>query len=213
MAKNNDTIPDNDDYDPFEGMTEEDIADIFEVFFEDTSEKLIEISQLILELENNTETDSVINKILQAFHSIKGTGGTFGFSVISIAAHKFESIMEGIKKSGGRITSHKIDRLLISIDLFKKLADDIRARRPTDHIEVELLRAAAEMESVEDATDKTPGVQSAPAVRDAANLTAEGGYFKLKMAKLDKIVSLTCELSSRKHLGGGTPLQVTGFVE
>ena len=26
MAKNNDTIPDNDDYDPFEGMTEEDIA-------------------------------------------------------------------------------------------------------------------------------------------------------------------------------------------
>lgn len=58
------------------------------------------------------------------------------------------------------------------------------------------------MESVEDATDKTPGVQSAPAVRDVANLTAEDGYFKLKMAKLDKIVSLTGELSSRKHLGG-----------
>ncbi len=55
MAKNNDTIPDNDDYDPFEGMTEEDIADILEVFFEDTSEKLNEISQLILELENDTE--------------------------------------------------------------------------------------------------------------------------------------------------------------
>ena len=72
MTDNPHTIPASDDADPFEGMSDEDIEDLLEVFFEDTSEKLDELSQLILDLEDSADSDSVCNRCCKFIIVLKG---------------------------------------------------------------------------------------------------------------------------------------------
>ena len=85
--------------------------------------------------------------MLQVYHSVKGTGGTFGFQVVTTVAHKFESLIETVKKNQKKIDSLLIDGLFKSLDLFKNLTDSIRDRKPTVDLEQELLNLAERLQS------------------------------------------------------------------
>lgn len=94
---------------------------LIEVFKEETSELLSELEASLLELEKAPRNEDAISAIFRAFHSIKGSGGMFGFDNISSFTHEIETVYDLVRS--GRIIPDKtlIDNTLASCDVIREM--------------------------------------------------------------------------------------------
>lgn len=199
----------NDDYDiisseetsdPFEGLSVEEISELLEAFVEDILEKLDELSDLFFRLEEEPDKETTINSILQIYHGIKGTGGTFGFPVVSTLAHNFESLFNRILENTDLVTQEIVSKLLKSLDCFKKMADNIKAQKPTKKDEEQLMGIVNSLEIVSENIEIIELDDSeSEEFFEETTLVKDDEYVKLKSAKIDTIVNLTGEMMLRKH--------------
>ncbi|MFC1555649.1 chemotaxis protein CheA [candidate division KSB1 bacterium] len=195
-TKNNSS---NEIEDPFEGLSDEDVAELLEVFFEDISEKIESLTSLIIDLEEQQEKSQTVNSIFQIYHSLKGTVGTFGFPSLSIIFHKLEYLVEDVRDGRMSITSELVDLFLQTVDKFKKIVTKIKSRRPTVDEEKEMLEIIERFGrdiSVPDDTDIP--VYSHKEIIDSFREEAED-FIKLRTAKIDTIIALSSELIQRKR--------------
>jgi two-component system chemotaxis sensor kinase CheA len=94
---------------------------LVEVFKEETSELLSELEASLLELEKEPSNEDAISAIFRAFHSIKGSGGMFGFDNISRFTHEIETVYDLVRS--GKIIPDKplIDLTLASCDVIREM--------------------------------------------------------------------------------------------
>ncbi|MFC1564492.1 chemotaxis protein CheA [candidate division KSB1 bacterium] len=186
--------------DIFEGMSDEEIEDLLEVFHEDLSERIDNLSDTILKLEENPEGEDSINAIFQEFHSIKGTGGSFGFPVLSEIAHKFESLFSDIRDKKASVTPELIDLLFDTTPILKEIIRKIRGRKDFDAVVNEIFKiidsydAKVSQESVKEAI---PGDQIKEKGKDDID---HYEVIKLKPERIDRLIALSSELLRRNHI-------------
>jgi two-component system, chemotaxis family, sensor kinase CheA len=70
----------------------------------------------LLLLEQDPENDQVIGEIFRIMHSMKGSGGMFGFDLISDVTHDLESLYDLFRTKKQKIDSEVISFTLNSID-------------------------------------------------------------------------------------------------
>ncbi len=70
----------------------------------------------LLLLEQDKENDQVIDEIFRIMHSMKGSGGMFGFDLISDVTHDLESLYDLFRNKKHKIDSEVITFTLNSID-------------------------------------------------------------------------------------------------
>jgi two-component system chemotaxis sensor kinase CheA len=198
-----------DSADPFAGMPDEEVTELLEVFYEDLAEKLDQLSNYFIELEENPASDKTINDILKIYHSIKGTGGTFGYPAVSVIAHRFETVFDRVHNDRLKVDTIVIDKLLQSLDLFKQLNSAIKSRKQTVQFEhrlqeiLEYFDLQPEKRSVKD--ESASGEQEVTAVHPSGTAVFESTpekeeeYIKLQSVKVDKLVALASELMLRKY--------------
>ena len=85
----------------------------------EAAELLEELESSLLELEHTPEDQDLINRVFRAMHTIKGSGGMFGYTAIEQFTHEIENVYNAVRD--GKI---KIDRKLI--DLTLEAGDHIR---------------------------------------------------------------------------------------
>ena len=186
--------------DPFEGLSEEEISELLEAFVDDIFEKLDELSDLFFQLEEIADKERTINSILQIFHGIKGTGGTFGFHVVSTLAHNFESVFTRYLENTDLITPEFVSKLLKSLEIFKRLTVNIKKQSPVLEEKEQLFALLASLENVHEKDtiielDYDPGDH----VSGETEILRDNEYIKLKSTKIDTMVNLTGEMILRKH--------------
>lgn len=100
---------------------------LIEAFKEETSELLSELETSLLELEKAPRNEDAIAAIFRAFHSIKGSGGMFGFDNISSFTHQIETVYDLVRS--GRIIPDKplIDVTLASCDVIREMTGALGA--------------------------------------------------------------------------------------
>ncbi len=187
-------------HDPFEGMSDEEIAELLEVFFEDISEKTENLTTLIIELEENPANKTTINSLFQIYHSLKGTIGTFGFYSISKIVHKLEFLIEDLRENRLSVSPDLIDLLLNTLDIFKKIVIRIKSQRSTQAEEKEMLEHVESFSRKKTAAKEPDTItkQSQKEIIDRLKEEAEE-YIKLRSSKIDKIISLSSDLILRKR--------------
>src|SRR4030042_5634485 len=94
---------------------------LVEVFKEETSELLSELEASLLEVEKAPQNEDAISAIFRAIHSIKGSGGMFGFDNISGFTHEIETVYDLVRS--GKIVPDKplIDITLASCDVIREM--------------------------------------------------------------------------------------------
>lgn len=99
----------------------DDFEKLVEVFKEETSELLSELEASLLELEKDPQNEDAISAIFRAIHSIKGSGGMFGFDNISSFTHEIETVYDLVRS--GKIIPDKplIDITLASCDMIREM--------------------------------------------------------------------------------------------
>src|ERR1051326_2246907 len=120
---------------------------IRQVFFQECEELLQAMEEGLSAMESGDADSETINAVFRAVHSIKGSGGAFGYEALVCFAHKFESVLDDLRS--GRVEAHP-DLMKILLRAGDILADHIAAVRdgraqPNDaEISELLIKATAE---------------------------------------------------------------------
>src|SRR5574343_1070502 len=97
-----------------------DLSQFYQVFFEEASENLDNMEQLLLNLNIETADDEELNAIFRCAHSIKGGAATFGFSDVAELTHQMETLLDKLRR-------HELIPPLAMVDVLLQSADALRA--------------------------------------------------------------------------------------
>jgi len=143
-----------------------DLSRFHQTFFEESFEGLDTMEAALLRLDPADVDAETINTIFRAAHSIKGGGGTFGFTAVSAFTHLLETLLDQMRSGQRPVSAEMVDLLLRSVDAVRELLNAARDGRPAN---LELI--AAHQLALEQAL-ANKGPVAAPAANDAPAATA-----------------------------------------
>ncbi len=109
-----------------------DMAQFYQVFFEESLEGLDTMESGLLNLDKDNIDAETINTIFRAAHSIKGGSGTFGFTALSDFTHLMETLLDEMR-DGRRQVSHKtVNVLLGAVDCLREMLNAIQQGQGVD---------------------------------------------------------------------------------
>jgi len=185
---------------PFEGMTDEEIEELLQIFIEDIKEKIEELSELLIAIEKEPENREIIEQIYRIYHSLKGASASYGYQNISEIAHSLENFLTEVRDSKRKVNSELVDLLLDSLDIFKEVIIKIEAgQNPEDCIKnikwkIEAFNGLKTgLETASELPGKKKDKKSKP-----EKLFEEDDSIKIKAKKIDDLINLVSELVSEK---------------
>jgi two-component system chemotaxis sensor kinase CheA len=99
---------------------------IRQVYFQECEELLLAMEEGLSAMESGEADSETINAVFRAVHSIKGSGGAFGYDTLVTFAHKFESVLDDLRS--GRAEAHP-DLMKVLLRAGDILADHVAAVR------------------------------------------------------------------------------------
>jgi two-component system chemotaxis sensor kinase CheA len=99
---------------------------IKQTYFQECEELLLAMEEGLLALENGEADSEAINAVFRAVHSIKGSGGAFGFEELVHFAHGFETVLDHLRSGKLEAGGEVVKVLLRAGDM---LADHVAAAR------------------------------------------------------------------------------------
>lgn len=86
------------------------------VFFEESTEHLQTMEELLLNISTDAPDPEDLNSIFRAAHSIKGGSGIFGFDALTGLTHVMETILDKARNNELDLTTDIVDVLLATTD-------------------------------------------------------------------------------------------------
>ena len=99
-------------------------------FLEGLDDRCGELELIVLSLDNKEEAQDYYNELYRCVHSLKGSAGTHGISLISTICHHFEDYLNIIEGHFENIDGNFIDQCLVYIDLIKNTAEEAKKENP-----------------------------------------------------------------------------------
>ncbi len=90
-----------------------------ETFIEEARELLTELESSLLELETSPEDMETVGRVFRAMHTIKGSGGMFGFTDIVSFTHNIETAYDFVREGKIPVTEELISKTLAACDQIK----------------------------------------------------------------------------------------------
>ena len=109
-----------------------DLSRFHQTFFEESFEGLDTMEAALLRLDPASVEAETINTIFRAAHSIKGGGGTFGFTAVSAFTHLLETLLDQMRSGQRPVSAELVNLLLRSVDAVRELLHAARDGRPAN---------------------------------------------------------------------------------
>lgn len=97
------------------------LAEGLQIFSEESSELLQQSEYILLKLEDEPDSDELINDLFRNIHTIKGSAGLFGFDDVVSFTHVAESVMDQLRDKEISLDDNLMGLLLDSRDQISQL--------------------------------------------------------------------------------------------
>lgn len=97
-----------------------DMTQFYQMFFEESGEHLREMERLLLAIDIARPDPDDLNAIFRAAHSIKGSGGTFGFEDMTAVTHVLETALDQLRCGEMSFSTELVDVMLEAVDVLKE---------------------------------------------------------------------------------------------
>ena len=168
-----------------------DVSQYLEIFIDETSEHLQNLSDCIMELEKDPENMDTINEIFRAAHSLKGMAGTMGFKRMQRLTHDMENVFQEVRSEKVKVTSSMIDLLFKCLDAIEGYLDNVKASSDEGTEDNELIiKELNDFIAAEDGAAAAPApAQAEPKKEEVPAQTAGGDdkkYFEFGLSESEK---------------------------
>src|SRR3990172_10708300 len=192
-----------------ESMPQDEMQELIKEFIAETEEVLEGLDQCFIKLETSPGDLVLINEILRAVHSIKGSAGFLGFNRLVEVPHQAENILNKLRQKEMQATPEAIDIILGSVDVLKRLIKEVKegSRELIDIAPIKrklslLLEYAGSLEGI--SSDKRQSPVPASETEETVSRAAEqekDQILRIDTNRLDQVMDLVGELVlSRKRL-------------
>lgn len=103
-----------------------DVSQYLDIFIDETSEHLQNLSDCIMVLEKEPDNKDTINEIFRAAHSLKGMAGTMGFKRMQRVTHDMENVFQEVRSDKIKINGSMIDVLFQCLDAIEGYLDNVK---------------------------------------------------------------------------------------
>ncbi len=103
-----------------------DTSQYLDIFLDESKEHLQNLSDQIMDLEQNPENMDTINEIFRAAHSLKGMAGTMGYKRMQTLTHDMELSLIHIRNGTFKVQPGMIDILFKSLDALEEYVNNIQ---------------------------------------------------------------------------------------
>lgn len=168
-----------------------DVSQYLEIFIDETSEHLQNLSDCIMELENDPENMDTINEIFRAAHSLKGMAGTMGFKRMQHLTHDMENVFQEVRSEKIKVNSAMIDLLFKCLDAIEGYLNNVKESSDEGTEDNELIIKELN-DFIAVANGKTPEAakkdEEKPAVAEkaASSNAFEKKYFEIALSESEK---------------------------
>ena len=90
-------------------------------FLEEAQELINNLEDSLLTLEETPNDKDAVHRVFRVMHTLKGSGGMFGFNSVSDFTHHLESIYSNIRNGDLSLSKEILTLTLQSVDLIKEL--------------------------------------------------------------------------------------------
>lgn len=94
---------------------------IVQAFLEEADDRLAELEEDLLRLEQSPSEPEIVNRIFRCAHTLKGNSRMLGFEDIARFTHSLEDLLDQLRKQLRIVTPDIVDVLLMSGDVLKQL--------------------------------------------------------------------------------------------
>ena len=103
-----------------------DTSQYLDIFLDETKEHLQNLSDQIMDLEQNPENMDTINEIFRAAHSLKGMAGTMGYKRMLTLTHDMENVFSEVRNGTFKVMPDMIDVLFKCLDALEEYLANIQ---------------------------------------------------------------------------------------
>ncbi len=103
-----------------------DVSQYLDIFIDETSEHLQNLSDCIMVLEKEPDNKDTINEIFRAAHSLKGMAGTMGFKRMQRLTHDMENVFQEVRSDKISINGAMIDVLFQCLDAIEGYLENVK---------------------------------------------------------------------------------------
>src|SRR5579862_9099865 len=95
--------------------------DIVREFLIESNENLNRLDQEMVELEKRPKDKDLLSSIFRTIHTIKGTCGFLGFSLLESITHQAESLLSQVRSGQREVTADLVSVVLDAVDAVKTI--------------------------------------------------------------------------------------------
>ncbi len=155
-------------------MTDIDMSQFYDVFFEEAAENLEVLERGLLDLEPGCSVDlELVNTIFRAAHTIKGGAGSFGFSSVSEFTHIMETLLDEVRAGQREVSAELVECLLEALDSLGELLTWAKTGQEADA--ARLAPVIAKMEALLHPPSAVV-VSASPQAEDSGKVPCPGGW-------------------------------------
>ncbi len=99
---------------------------------EEAYEYLDELEVCLLDLEETPGNTDAIERVFRALHTIKGSGGMFGFDNIVAFTHDLETVFDLVRRGEIPVTGELVNVALSAGDIIKSMLGDSESDEPAE---------------------------------------------------------------------------------
>ncbi len=103
-----------------------DTSQYLDIFLDESKEHLQNLSDQIMDLEQNPDNMDTVNEIFRAAHSLKGMAGTMGYKRMQTLTHDMENVFSEVRNGTFKVRPGMIDILFRSLDALEEYVDNIQ---------------------------------------------------------------------------------------
>lgn len=192
-----------------------DTSQYLDIFLDESKEHLQNLSDQIMELEQNPENMDTINEIFRAAHSLKGMAGTMGYKRMQTLTHDMENVFSEVRNGTFKVQPGMIDILFKSLDALEEYVNNIQQTTEegtNDNQELidalnSILKNNGEVVSGDSAPAADSGASSAPAAASGDGNAKGERWQEIKINDTEKM------LIDKAHGEGLKVFGVTVYVE
>ncbi len=148
--------------------------EILQDFLIEAAEILEQLSEELVELENDPENSDLLNSIFRGFHTVKGGAGFLSLTNLVDACHGAENVFDILRTGQRSVTPELMDVILQALDTVNDMFAQVQAGddpEPADPQLLEMLHKYCEPESADEDAAPAPA-ETAEATDDLFDLDA-----------------------------------------